>query len=181
MAYVKLRVIFLSLISIGSFVSVSHADHLPLKDQAKGKPEKMLAGIMLDRSRISDVIKLYGKPSKVTREPKPSDLNVVETSHYYWLKGATKLHLLVYGEYIELIEARGSPTSGQMVRTGRGLKIGDNLADVRRIYGPRYKVRNIPELKIHDVMIQWRSEEFSLVAELDGKGRVKSLSLSGPE
>jgi|SRR5690349_22300903 len=181
MAYVKLKLFFLILINVGSFVSVSHADHLPLKDQARGKPEKILAGITLDRSRISDVIKLYGKPSKITKEPKEPDLNVVETSHYYWIKGSTRLHLLVYGDYIALIEVQTSPTSGQLVRTGRGLKIGDDLADVRRIYGPRFKVRNMPDLKIHDVMIQWRAEEFSLVAELDSTGRIKSLSLSGPE
>jgi hypothetical protein len=30
-------------------------------------------------------------------------------------------------------------------------------------------------------MIQWRSEEFSLVAELDKKGRIKKLSLFSPE
>ena len=177
--YIRLKVFFLSVLSIGFFVSVSHADHLATKDQAKGKPEKVLAGINLDRSKIADVIKLYGKPSNVTKEP--SIPNVVDTSHYYWMKGSAKLHVVVYGNYIALIEVEGSPGAGQIGRTGRGLKIGDDLADVRRIYGPKYKVRNIPERQIHDVEIQWRTEEYSLVAELNSKGTIKSLSLVAPE
>ena len=176
---VKLTVVFLFILSIGSFVSIS-ADELPLKDQARGKPEKTLAGINLERSRISDVVKLYGKPSRVSTDPKPN-LNVVETQHYYWIKGSTTLHVGVYGEYMGFIKVQGPPSSRQIVRTGKGLKIGDDLADVRRIYGPRYKVRNIPKLKIHDVMIQWRTKMYTLGAEFDEKGRIKSLSLVAPE
>jgi hypothetical protein len=177
----NIKLFILSIISLVAFVSVSYADHLASKDQAKGKPEKTLAGIRMGRSKIADVIKLYGKPSKVTEEPKPPNLNVPDTYHYYWLKGSTRLHVLMTGGYMFLVEVQGPPSSSRLVRTGRGLKIGDDLADVRRLYGPRYKVRNIPNLKIHDVMIQWRTEEYSLVADLDPKGRIKSLSLSAPE
>jgi hypothetical protein len=99
-----------------------------------------------------------------------------------------KLHLVVFrfnetknGEYIALIEVEGSQPTGRIHGTGRGLKLGDDLADVRRIYGPRYKVRNKPKLNIHDVMIQWRVEEFSLVAELNKKGKITKLSLFAPE
>lgn len=181
MMHITRRVFLFSLLSIISFGSVSYADHLAPKTQARGKPEKTLAGISLGRSKIADVIKLYGKPSRITKEPKPPNLNVVETSHYYWLKGSARLHLLVEGDYIALIQVEGSPSSGRIVRTGRGLKIGDDLADVRRIYGTRYKVRNIPNLKIHDVAIEWGTEEYGLVADLDAKGRIKKLSLNAPE
>ncbi|HEU4835054.1 MAG TPA: hypothetical protein VFS90_11585 [Pyrinomonadaceae bacterium] len=176
----KQLILLLFILITGSFVSVN-ADHLEPKDQARGKPEKTLAGINLDRSSISDVIKLYGKPSRVRKEPKPPGLNVVDIHHYYWTRGSTKLHVVMYSEYMGFIEVQGPPGSSRMVRTGRGLKIGDDLADVRRIYGPRFKVRNIPHLKIHDLMIQWRTKEYSLVAGLDQKGRIKSMVLSAPE
>jgi hypothetical protein len=121
-------------------------------------------------------------------EPRPPNLNVVDTYHYRWLKRGIKLHLVVYrfnetknGEYIAVIEVEGSQPTGFIHGTGRGLKLGDDLSDVRRIYGPRYKVRNVPKLNIHDVMIQWRAEEFSLVAELDVRGRITKLSLFAPE
>jgi hypothetical protein len=66
-------------------------------------------------------------------------------------------------------------------RSGAGLKLGDGLAELKRIYGKRFKERDIPNLGIHDVMVQWRSEEYSLVAEFDGMGRIKRLSLFSPE
>ncbi len=131
---------------------------------------------------------MYGKPSEVQKEPKSTNLNVVDTYHYRWLKQGIKLHLVVFhfddtrnGEYIALVEIEGSQAAGRQYRTGRGLKIGDGLADIKRIYGPRYKVSNLPTLNIHDVMIQWRVEEFSLVAELDKKGKITKLSLFAPE
>ena len=73
---------------------------------------------------------------------------------------------------ISLIEVEGA--AGPAGRTGAGLKIGDDLSDLTRIYGPRYHLRNIPNREIHDVMIQWRKEEFSLVAELDRWGKITS-------
>jgi hypothetical protein len=82
--------------------------------------------------------------------------------------------------YISFVEVEGSAES-VWLQTSRGLRIGDDLNDVRRIYGSRYKVRKIPSANIHEVMIQWRSQEFSLIVGLDQKGRIKSLSLSAPE
>src|SRR5205085_11168079 len=167
----------LALLSAISLAPICVADHLPPKLQARGKSEKRLAGILLERSKVSDVIKMYGKPSEVQEQEKPADLNVVDIYDYYWIKPGVKLHLLVYrgselkgGEYIALIEVEGSRAKDVIGRTGSGLKIGDSLADLKRIYGRRFHERNLPKLNIHDVMVQWRSEEFSLVAELDDAG-----------
>src|SRR5262249_38284221 len=114
--------------------------------------------------------------------PSPPDLDM---SDYYWRLAKEKLHVLVVRsagiEYIGLVEVEGVGKSRLVGRTGRGLRIGDRLSDLIRIYGPKYKTRNIPKLKIHDVMVQWRAEEFSLVAELDKKDRITKLSLSPPE
>lgn len=168
--------------------STCFADHLPPKDQSKGLPEKTLAGITLDHTKVSDVIRKYGNPSEVQKEKNPPDSNVVDTYHYRWHKRGIKLHLAVFhfdetrnGEDIAVIEIEGSRPTDRIYQTGRGLKIGDDLADVRRIYGPRYKLSNIPSLSIHNVEIQWRSEEYSLIAELDKKGRITKLSLFSPE
>jgi len=162
---------------------VCRADHLPSELQARGKPEKRLAGIHLERSKLADVIKMYGKPTKIEKQPSPPDFDMYD---YYWNKPKAKLHLVVergfgIGEHISLIEVEGSLDSGTIGRTGAGLRLGDNLADLRRIYGRRFKVRNIPELKTHGVMVQWRSEEYSLVVDLDRRGRIKKLLLLPPE
>ena len=182
------RFLVLAVLSASIFAPICLADHLPPELQARGRPEKRLAGIVLDRSRVADVIKMYGKPAEVRKQDKPAGLNVVDIYDYYWIKSGVKLHLLVYGgggikggEYIALVEVEGSPARGAIGRTGAGLKLGDGLADVRRIYGRRFQERKLPKLNIHDVMIQWRREEFSLIAEFDGRGRIKNLSLSSPE
>ena len=120
---------------------------------------------------------MYGEPSKVVKQSSTPDVALTD---YYWNLANGKLHLLMVQDYISLIEVEGSAGSIHL-KTGSGLRIGDNVSDLRKIYGPRYKVRNIPRLSINDVMIQWRSEEFSLVAELDKKGRIKKLSLFAPE
>jgi len=83
-------------------------------------------------------------------------------------------------EYVSLVEVT-SGTSRQVGRTGRGLKLGDTLRDLERIYGFRFNVRNISKLKIHDVLIQWRREEYSLVATLDRHHRISGLTLVAPE
>ena len=136
-----------------------------------------LAGIHLRHTKLSDVFRMYGKPSKVERHSSPSDIKEID---YYWNKSKGRLHILRIQNYTALIEVEGSPES-VLLRTGKGLKIGDDLADLKRIYGPRYRVRNIPNRNIHDVMIQWRQEEFSLVAELNERGKIKKLSLFAPE
>lgn len=170
----RIRALVLSLLL---FTIVCNADHLPPELQARGRPEKKLARIDLERTNLADVIKMYGKPSKIEKQPSPPDLALTD---YYWNLAKGRLHLVVVQDYISLVEVEGSAGS-VLLQTGRGLKLGDNLDDLRRIYGPRYKVRKIPRANIHDVMIQWRSEEFSLTAELDKKGRIKKLSLSAPE
>lgn len=182
------KIMALALLSAISLATNCFADHLPPELQARGKPEKRLAGILLDHDRISDVIKLYGKPSRMEKQAEPPDANWVDTYDYYWTKPDIKLHLVVErgkeikgGEQIALIEVEGSRATGIIGRTGSGLKLGDSLADLRRIYGKRFKERNIPKLRIHDVMLQWRSEEYSLIAEFDQRGKIKNISLSSPE
>ena len=169
--------IFAIALSLLLFRIICSADHLPPKLQARGRPEKKLAGIHLEHTKLADVVKMYGKPSKIEKQPSPPEMAMTD---YYWNLSKGRLHLLMGQNYISLVEVEGSEDS-VWLQTGRGLKIGDNLDDLRRIYGPRYRVRNISSANIHDVMIQWRSEEFSLVAELDKKGRIKKLSLSAPE
>jgi hypothetical protein len=164
------------------------ADHLPPELQARGTPETRLAGIPLGRSKVSEVIRMYGKPAEIIHHPPPPGLKAVDEYEYFWKRRGMRLRLLFDdrsgikgGEYISLVEVEGSRAFGAYGRTGQGLKLGDGLADLRRIYGRKYLETKKPELNIHHVMIQWRREEFSLVAEFDDRGRIKKLSLLAPE
>jgi hypothetical protein len=182
------RAVVVLLASLIGFVSPSRADHLPDNLQARGAPETTLAAIHLtDRTKLADVIKLYGQPTKVSGSEE-TDPNIASSYHYYWVRPGLNLHVLVERlprkipgwEYVSLVEV-DSGTSRKIARTGKGLKVGDSLKDLKRIYGYRFKVRDIPKLKIHDVMIQWHREEYSLVATLDRRNRITSLRLSAPE
>jgi hypothetical protein len=172
------------LIGVGS---PSRADHLSHNLAAQGKPETKLAGINLRNATLADIVRRYGPPTKV-QGVEEHDPGIASSFDYYWIKSGMHLHILVERfpnklpdwQYVSLIEVNSS-TVNRIGRTGRGLKLGDSLDDLKRIYGPRYYVRNISKFKIHDVMIQWRREEYSLVATLDQNNRITKLSLAAPE
>jgi hypothetical protein len=152
------------------------ADHLPEHLQARGKPEKTLAGIHLDRTRLKDMIKLYGKPSRI------------DGDYYHWNKSGVNLRVLIYrrpetvsGEFIGLIEVQGRKAGSPIGRTGKGLRLGDSKADLKRLYGNKFNERKGGQPWNHVIHIQWRRVEISLIAEFDGDGRIKSLSLSPGE
>jgi hypothetical protein len=162
------------------------ADHLPDHLQARGQPETTLARINLKDASIGKIIKLYGQPTELKREEQPLP-NSSGSIDYYWRRRGLNLH--VQTEFaiehpgwkpVVLLEV-GVGTSHKAGKTGDGLKLGDKLSDLRRIYGRRFHLRNIPKLKIHDVMVQWHREEYSLVATLDGHNRITSLTLCAPE
>ena len=173
------------LLAIG-FSLTARADHLPEELLAKGKPETILAGINLSGLKLSDVIKLYGQPTKVEASEQ-NNPKIANSYDYYWVKAGLNLHILVQRlpqneswEYVSLVGVSAG-TSRRIGRTGSGLRLGGKLADIKRIYGRRLKTRKIPKLKINDVMVQWRREEYSLVATLDSLNRITSLILYAPE
>jgi len=175
-------------LSLIAFSATGRADHLPENLQARGKPETKLAGVRLsEHTRLADFIKLYGRPTKMKawESDRP---NFASSYDYYWVRPGLKLHVLVQRlpirmpgwEYVSLVEVDYG-TSRRFARTGKGLKIGDSLKDFKSVYGLRVKVRDFPEMKIHDVIVQWHGEEYSLVAALDKRDRITALSLFAPE
>jgi hypothetical protein len=181
-----LRVAGVLVIIIGAAVSNGFGDHLPEKLQARGRPETILGRINLRNTSIEEIVKLYGKPTEEKRW-EPSLPNSSGSIDYYWRKKGLNLHVQIQflpndpkWKPVGLVEV-GVGTLSSKSRTGAGLSLGSTLSDLKRIYGRRFHLRNIPKLKIHDVMIQWRKEEYSLVAALDNRNRITSLSLAAPE
>jgi hypothetical protein len=161
---------------------VCFADHLPENLLARTRPEKKLAGISLERSKVSDVVEIYGEPPCVIK--RETSAGYAGSYDYYWHPDGFTLHVFVESgeepagnEYISMIEIEGSAANA---RTGAGLGLGAKLSELKRIYGRRFKIRNIPEYDIHDVTVQWRSG-YTLTAKLDRENRIKTLSLLSPE
>ena len=88
-------------LSVLLFGTLCSADHLPPELQARGRPEKQLAQINLEHTKLADVVRLYGKPSKVERQPSSPDIVMRD---YYWTCAKGKLHLLIVQNYISLVE-----------------------------------------------------------------------------
>jgi hypothetical protein len=147
-----------------------YGDHNPENEISKGRAENRLANIILMKSKLADVIKIYGKPSRI------------ESDEYYWQHSDWTMRLIFEtpNDPVVNIDVRGRNIPKHIGVTGSGLKIGDSLLTLRKIYGTRYDERNLPNIRIHDVMIEWE-EGVSLVAEMDAAGKIVSLSLSAPE
>lgn len=168
------------------FPSIGRADHLPDSLQARGRPETTLARINLKGASITKIVRLYGKPTKEKRL-EPSLPNSSGSIDYYWHRRGLNLHVQIEfaieqptWKPVVLVEV-GVGSSRRISKTGAGIRLGDTLSDLRHVYGRRFHLRNIPKFKIHDVMIQWHREEYSLIATLDRHNRITSLSLVTPE
>ena len=171
------------------FCHAAYADHLPGSLLAKGEPETKLAGIDLKTANLKDVIKLYGKP---TRKIKVQN-NPTWTGYVWELKQA-KIELGVNDlpdNQVDDIYVEGT-SSSRVGETGRGLKLGDDINDIKRIYGENFEVQKINSIDkrmeftgvmsgYKRVTIQWESEEFTLTAGLNKEGKIFALWLILPE
>ena len=162
------------------------AEHLPEHLLARGRPETALARINLETTSIEKIIRLYGKPTE-EKKWEPGLPNSAGQIDYYWRRRGLNLHVQI--EFIDkdpnwkpvvFVEV-GMGTTRRIGATRAGLVLGDSLSKLQAVYGRRFVLRNIPKRNIHDVMVQWRREEYSLVATLDNRNRITSLSLSAPE
>jgi len=181
-----IRIIGILAISLIGFAFTSLADHLPDHLQARGRPETTLARINLRHASIRKIMRLYGQPSELKKH-QPSLPNSAGSVDYYWRKSGLNLHVETFfsddqpkWESVVFVGVGGG-TARKTGRTGAGLRLGDTLADLRRVYGRRYHLRDIPKFNIHDADVQWHREEFSLVATLDRHNRITALSLFAPE
>ena len=184
----KLWKSLLLILLVSAFASSARADHLADKLAASGRPETKLAGIHLtDHTKLAEVIRLYGKPTRI-KSWASTEPQFWGSYEYDWKRAGINLHIVVECPFkvipengvVTLIETNAG-TSRKIARTGRGLRIGQSLRDLQRLYGRRYHLRYIPSRRIHDVALAWRQKEYTLIATLDGHNRITGLSLVASE
>jgi hypothetical protein len=170
---------------------ISMADHLPEKQLANGKPETMLAGINLRSAKLNDVVRMYGPPTREVKAP-----NNPAWTGYVWELPEAKLEVGVNrdasGARVDDVYVEGT-AKGQVGYTGRGLKLGDSIKSIKRIYGSRYEItrlENEPRNRMEftgvtvanqRVTIQWRSEDFTLTVGIGSNGKIIAMWLILPE
>lgn len=175
------------------FLLPAFSDHLPPELLARGTPERTLAGITLGKSKLSDVMRIYGPPTRQVRAP-----NNPEWSGYIWEISSSKIEVDFeherQGDFAHYVYIQGSD-KGRLDSTGAGLKLGDDISSLRHIYGPRFQVITSPDVRIgwenaedfkvsaggRLIVLQWRSEDFSLVVGISDIGKIVAMQLTVPE
>jgi hypothetical protein len=154
------------------------ADHLPESKIARGKSDAILSGVDVNNSTIRQVIAKLGQPTKVTDVP--STANVAGGRDYEWQRGNVKLQLGTWNDKGDesiaySAEVWGTKSEGKVGQTGRGLKLGATMADVRRIYGPRFSKSKRDDGTLQ-VIIQWK-DDTTLYLYFDKTGHVYHMHL----
>src|SRR5947209_13235817 len=109
-------------------------DHLPEELHATGKVETKLAGLSITREglNVSDAIKLYGAPTgRNVAARNPAWIG------YRWIFGDAILEVSTADGKITDVYVEGT-AKGAVARTGAGLMLGDGLAKLEAIYGPKF-------------------------------------------
>ncbi len=137
----------------------------------------MLCGLDSDATPMKDVLSKLGKPDRI----EPWEVHKANVT-YWWSRGPLTIQVNTYqfGDYLNRpplwIEVSGSDPDG-FCTTGRGLKLGNSLADIRRLYGHRYGIRPIDGGK-RMVTIQWSTLP-SIDIDLARDGRIVRINAAG--
>src|SRR5947209_3083552 len=116
--------------------------HTPEWLVSKATPERLLMGINVTHDSLADVIRRFGKPSKVEDDPQyPNERS------YTWDKGDLTLRVGTTfpegttqpaGEHVYSVFVRGS-ASTSAARTGASIRLGDSFGKLVAKYGSTYQ------------------------------------------
>ena len=155
-----MRRMAMTLVMFMCLASIAFGDHLPATLQASGVPEGQLGPVRLEYTSKNDLVKIYGPPLEDKTFPDDHDKSRGERS-YIWKVDGQKFGVGTWfrpqGESaIDSAQVwKGQGENALM--TGRGLKVGNSLSDVRRIYGKRFKLGRRIDTKRLYIFLQWRN------------------------
>jgi hypothetical protein len=104
--------------------------------------ETVVSGIDVYKGSAEQVLEKLGKPSRTEIIPPPEWGPEFTARTYEWEGRATSLKLTTLQAkgvkpIITSVEVWGSRPDAEVGTTGHGLKLGDSIADARRLYGLR--------------------------------------------
>ena len=141
-----------------------YADHNPEYEVSYRASERKLANLSIMKSTLLDVIKAYGSSTDDTND------------EYTWEKDGWTLSCLIDSSDSKVIsiDVQGKKIPRNIGITGSGLKVGDDLRAVRRIYGPTYHRGK------SYVSFEWR-DGVTLDIDLNEEGKIMRFFLSAVE
>jgi hypothetical protein len=115
------------------FTVAVRADHSEII--ATGRPEQVLAGIHVYRSRVPETVKRLGKPSSIHDEP-VADAPDAVSRDYIWHSDNCVLTAGTYNVHgnngiLYFVSVTGCTRTPKGWRTGRGLQLGMTLGEVK--------------------------------------------------
>lgn len=153
---------------LGVFLSsLCLAGHLPNNLMQRGKSDALLCGVDVYHTTLADLRKRFGAPLSYKTYPETK-----AHAEVIWEQEGSRIHVTAHTDNIAYgVDVSGKPSP--MAKTGRGLALGQSLADVKRIYGTRFLQRG------DDITLQWE-DETELRVHLTS-GRITSLELVAGE
>jgi hypothetical protein len=169
------------------------ADHLEGKQQALGKPERMLSGIDVSKSTVAEVIQMYGKPASKRDIPAEGVKDGTGGErNYVWERGGIRLGVWTYyhndhESAVDAVDVWGKSPSGVNGKSGQGLTLGATMEQQRIVYGDRFFVSSTygqqlpngpdPKGKVKSVLLEWH-DGTQMVVDYDSNGRITHMQLS---
>lgn len=168
------------------------ADHLDVKHQAKGKSERILSSIELDKTSIEGAKIQLGDPRIIESYPSDNskDGSKGERSYTWELDGLRVRTWSFYDKEKESniysVEVWGTSSQGKYGITGRGLELGADIKKQIEVYGGNYHISstygkiNANEhnsvSQIKTAIIEW-SDGTQLIVDYDLAGHISHMQL----
>jgi hypothetical protein len=155
--------------------------HTPEWLASKATPETRLMGINVNDDSLADVIRRFGKPSKVEENPQyPNERS------YTWDKGDLTLRVSTMfpdgtsqptGEHVYSILVRGN-ASTPAARTGASIRLGDSFGKLISRYGSRYQTGHREDMGGGLTVLFVFSDDTELSATVNDDGKITALELT---
>ena len=154
------------------------AQHVPDDKTAPGKSDAILCGIAVHKTTIRQAIQQLGRPTIITDEP--SAAREGGGRSYFWKIGSERLELFTWNDHGNesipySVEVWGTAPDRSIGKTGMGLRLGDTLLDLRRIYGDRFEKKTLVNDTVM-VTVQWQ-DETTLYVYFNNHGQINHLHL----
>jgi hypothetical protein len=177
----RLRHALVRAVGIAWIASNIHADHLPQEKQALGKAEHVLAGVNVYKGKVADAVRRFGTPARIEDQTDSDYPDGSGEKTYHWELAGLRLQLAtvyrtdskrhaVIESPPQIVDVWGGLSTSSAGRTGAGLRLGQTLQDVIRVYGPRFQQND------SSVVLQW-ADDTMLVIDFDGSGRIAHMHL----
>ena len=153
----------------------------------KGKAEHVACGIDVYDYKISQVVAMYGNPTRLETYTSQKPKEIYSNKSYFWDLPDLKMEVSVMffpnktssgfmEDGVYCVTLQRIKSQEKIGVTGAGLKLGDSLSEVTKIYGKQFLIKNVSGTKEKYLSILWEDGTI-LLARFDENNRIKRLSL----